>query len=269
MILLTDTTETLELTTSSADSTDYAVGYADHTTSNFTPGSSQGNVAAATTTVIATAPAGSAARQIKSISIVNKGAGSQTVTVKKDVSAVEYTLVKVTLATQETLQYIDGHGWYSLDTAGAIKGAGSPGADGVDGAGTVLGTGTSIVDFGAGASDAELIVTGEAAITAGSLVTVWLKHEATTDHSADEHLVETIKVFAKDVVAGTGFTIHAFNTNQVTEPDIPPGSYLGRYSGVGASQGQGQRPRNHNVNKSGGKVPFINGKWSIGWMYTQ
>lgn len=75
------------------------------------------------------------------------------------------------------------------------------------------------LDFGAfpGKSDASVAVTGQAAIVAGSLVEAWIRPVDTTDHSADEHMLETLKVFAAAIVAGTGFTIYGFNTGQIGE----------------------------------------------------
>lgn len=81
-------------------------------------------------------------------------------------------------------------------------------------------SGTAVLDFGAfpGASDTSVAVTGQGAIIAGSSVEAWLRLEATADHSADEHLVETIKVMAGNIVAGTGFTIYGINSSELFEP---------------------------------------------------
>jgi hypothetical protein len=70
--------------------------------------------------------------------------------------------------------------------------------------------GTATVDFGAwpGKTHATAAVTGQAGIVAGSLVEAWIRPEATADHSEDEHMVENLNVVARDIVAGTGFTIH-------------------------------------------------------------
>lgn len=83
--------------------------------------------------------------------------------------------------------------------------------------------GTTTLDFGAfpGKSDTSVAVTGQATIVAGSLCEAWLFPVATADHTADEHMIETIRVIAGNVVAGTGFTIYGFNTSQVNEPLIP------------------------------------------------
>lgn len=75
-------------------------------------------------------------------------------------------------------------------------------------------TGQVEVDFGAfpGAGSATVAVTGQTGILASTLVEAWVFPKATADHSADEHWVESIKVVAGGVVAGTGFTIYAMNT---------------------------------------------------------
>lgn len=72
--------------------------------------------------------------------------------------------------------------------------------------------GTATVDFGAfpGATDTSFDVTGQASITAASLVEAWVVPIATSDHTADEHMLERIKVRAGNIVPGVGFTIYAF-----------------------------------------------------------
>ncbi len=84
-------------------------------------------------------------------------------------------------------------------------------------------TGKTTIDFGAfpGKSDASVAITGQAAIVADSLVEAWIRPEATADHTADEHMVETLKVIAGNIAAGTGFTIYGFNTSQLNEPMEP------------------------------------------------
>ncbi len=79
--------------------------------------------------------------------------------------------------------------------------------------------GTTTIDFGAfpGASDATAVVTGQVGILSSSLAEAWIFPVDTADHTADEHMVETFKVFATDIVAGVGFTIRAFNTSQLNE----------------------------------------------------
>lgn len=110
-----------------------------------------------------------------------------------------------------------------------------------------MATGTATVDFGAfpGASDASLVITGQGSIVAGSLVEVWLRPAATADHTADEHLLETLKVMAGNIVAGTGFTIYGVNTSQLNEPADDPSAQSWR----------------------GGKGTRIYGTWSVAWAW--
>jgi hypothetical protein len=110
--------------------------------------------------------------------------------------------------------------------------------------------GTTTIDFGAfpGKSDASVAVTGQAGILAGSLVEAWLVPVATADHSADEHMLETIKIFAGNIVPGTGFTVYAIN---------PDKNISGRQDA-----GRGLADRGY-----GGGDTRIYGQWSIGWVW--
>lgn len=123
MILLTNTTEILELLTTQAISTDYYVSYADMTTSAFTPGQSNGNISTATTTTILSAPGASTQRQVKFISIRNRSStSSQVVTLKHDTSGTErYLTADITLGAGETLEYNDGVGFIVRNKNGQPK----------------------------------------------------------------------------------------------------------------------------------------------------
>lgn len=116
-----------------------------------------------------------------------------------------------------------------------------------------MATGTASLNFGAfpGASDASVAVTGQTGISAGSLVEAWLLPAATADHTADEHLVETLNVMAGTIVAGTGFTIYGINTGNLMEPlrslrDLPGG-------GGDATQG--------------GRGTRLYGIWNVAWAW--
>jgi hypothetical protein len=119
---------------------------------------------------------------------------------------------------------------------GIIGVNGSPGEDGADGfdsyvpgpAGPTgpagvgsVNTGITSIDFGAfpGKSDASVAITGQAGILALSTVNAWISPVATADHSVDEHIVETIRAFAGNIVVGTGFTIYARNDDTQTAPN--------------------------------------------------
>ena len=121
-------------------------------------------------------------------------------------------------------------------------------------------TGTATLDFGAfpGASDASVAVTGQASIVAGSLVEAWIRPVATADHSADEHMLETIKVFAANIVAGTGFTIYGFNTD----------NNVGFRQAFQANRNVGGRgPGTASLLETGVGDTRIYGTWTIAWVW--
>lgn len=123
--------------------------------------------------------------------------------------------------------------------------------------------GTASIDFGAfpGASDAAVAVTGQTGIVGGSLVEAWVFPAATADHTVDEHMVETFRVFAHDITPGSGFLISGFNTSQLNEPLCP---VYGLTSGLAGSApiGQGlQQPQ------QGGLGTRIYGVWNLAWVW--
>ncbi len=123
--MLKSTTEILELTTSTTAPIDVSVSYVDITTTTFAPSTSETKITTATTTAILVAPSASTQRQIKLITIINRDASaSNTVLVKKDISATEYNLTNtVTLLAGESMQYVDGQGWIYYSVTGAVKGS--------------------------------------------------------------------------------------------------------------------------------------------------
>jgi hypothetical protein len=126
--------------------------------------------------------------------------------------------------------------------------------------------GTTTVDFGAfpGASDASVAVTGQASIAASSLVEAWIYPVTTADHTADEHMVETIKAVAGNVVAGTGFTIYAFNTSTFFEPVVyanDSGSNNVTLAGALVTSQGLPRPT------AGGRGTRIYGQWTVAWVW--
>lgn len=186
------------------------------------------------------------------------------------------------MAELTTLVQLGGAARGSDGEQGRGGSQGPPGADGADGpegpqgpqgptgaqgpAGAGGGsTGTASLNFGAfpGASDASVAVTGQAAIVSGSIVQAWLRPEATADHSADEHMIETIEVYAGNIQAGTGFTIYGFNTSQLNEPLVP---FKGPNStAVAASLGG---PQNLQLPTAGGIGTRVYGAWSVQWRWS-
>lgn len=116
--------QSIEMVTATADSVDWVTSYTDIDKSGAstvtTPGANQGNVASATTTTIVAAPGASSSqfRVITSVLIRNKGSGTQTITVQKDVSGTNYLVAVFTLYTGEFVVYEDGRGWIAYDANG-------------------------------------------------------------------------------------------------------------------------------------------------------
>lgn len=120
MIILASTAESLEAITSASGSVDYVVGWADHTTSGATAGSSSGNITTATTTTITAAPAASTQRQVREVALRNAGTATNHVTVQLD-PGIPRTMIKAALGPGESLIYSAGQGWYTIDSAGRMR----------------------------------------------------------------------------------------------------------------------------------------------------
>lgn len=120
-------------------------------------------------------------------------------------------------------------------------------------------SGQATLNFGAfpGASDASVAITGQAGIVSGSMVEAWIFPATTADHSADEHLLETMRVMAGNIVGGTGFTIYGYNTSQFSEPVAEQWSVT-RLAGPAGPD----RP-----SPGGGQGTRIYGTWNIGWVW--
>lgn len=104
-VTLSATDEILEVTTTTAASTDFVVSYLDKNSSTYTPGTQTGNIASATTTTVLAAPAASTQRAVVSVRLVNAGSIAQTVQLKFDKAATERRLTPiVTLAAGEALE---------------------------------------------------------------------------------------------------------------------------------------------------------------------
>jgi len=118
--------------------------------------------------------------------------------------------------------------------------------------------GTATVNFGVfpGQSDVTLAVTGQAGIVAGSVLQAWLRPTNTADHSVDEHVHETIRITAGDIVAGVGFSIFARNDSELHEQ---PADILAfpRVGGTGLNRPTPQQ-----------RGTRLYGQWSVAWRWS-
>lgn len=122
MLLLTATTDTIEIVTGQACSVDAHASYMDMSNADppvvkgSTSGRTHKNITTATTTASCVpAPAASTIRNVKSLNIRNKHAtDSVTVTVQFNQNASLFELHKVTLLAGEALEFIEGIGFFVL-----------------------------------------------------------------------------------------------------------------------------------------------------------
>lgn len=122
--------------------------------------------------------------------------------------------------------------------------------------------GVASVNFGAfpGGSDAQVTITGQAGIGSGSVVQAWLVAQATADHTADEHRIETLSVSCGNIVAGVGFDIYAQNTSQLNEPLTPAAVARFRQTSASIYGNAG--------NSVGGCGTRIYGTWTVHWRWS-
>jgi hypothetical protein len=129
-LLLANTTDKLQLVTSQAADVDVVSTYMD--SSNADPpvvkGSTSGRqlataITTATTTDIVAAPAASTLRGVKNIHVRNTHVSQQTdVTVLYNANGTAVELHKVNLAAGEELEYVEGIGWFKIESAASTTG---------------------------------------------------------------------------------------------------------------------------------------------------
>jgi hypothetical protein len=112
-------------------------------------------------------------------------------------------------------------------------------------------SGTGLLDFGAfpGSTDAQLVITGQAAIVAGSVVEAFLLPAVTADHSIDDHWIDSPSIMAGNIVPGIGFTIYGVCPTEI-----------GGVDGVNPALGPGS------ISGAAG-MPRLFGKYNVGWRW--
>jgi hypothetical protein len=125
-LILAATTESIRFSTSNANSVDWSSAWADKGVSALTPGGTAGNVAAASTVTIVSAPAASTYRKITSMRWVNRGTTSVTIQVMRTVSGTDYYLdTAYSLAPGSSLVYADASGTFEVVTAPSVNSVGT------------------------------------------------------------------------------------------------------------------------------------------------
>lgn len=123
MLLLLATTDKISLITSAAGTLDVIASIQDKTTSGGTIASASQRTAitTATTTDIVSAPSSGVERNIVELTVRNKHATQATdVTVQLNANGTLYEIGKWAVAAGDTLEYVEGVGWYLVSQPSAL-----------------------------------------------------------------------------------------------------------------------------------------------------
>jgi hypothetical protein len=112
MILLTGTSDLVQIVTSAAVTIDVHASWVDNSASAVTPGRTNTAITTATTTTVVGSPASGVQRNLKTLHVCNKHASTPCdVTVRHTDGTTIVELCKVTLVAGAILQYIDKEGF--------------------------------------------------------------------------------------------------------------------------------------------------------------
>jgi hypothetical protein len=121
VLILPTTNDVVRVVTGQAVTVDVHASYVDSAVSGITPGRTNTAISTATTTTVVPAPASGAVRNVKLLTVRNKGASSVDVTVQAYDGATAYELFKWTLAAGDTLQYTDEGGFIVVASGRALS----------------------------------------------------------------------------------------------------------------------------------------------------
>ncbi|GEM_PF-3853222 len=141
MLLLTGTTDLVQVVTNAAVTVDVHASWVDNAAGTITPGRTNTAIATAATTTVVGSPAASTQRNLQSLIICNKHASSAVgVTINHTDGTTVVQLYKLNLGAGETLIYLDGVGWAAYTALGGFKQATANSGAWVDLGGLVLGS---------------------------------------------------------------------------------------------------------------------------------
>lgn len=122
MLLLTSTSDKIQVVTSGAVTTEVHATYVDESSGTITPGRKNTDITTATTTDVVASPGASTNRNVQTLIIRNSHAStSNTISVQHTDGTTVAVVFSVTLAAGEAIQYLDGVGFQVLTIAGAVK----------------------------------------------------------------------------------------------------------------------------------------------------
>lgn len=205
MIVLSQTTDKIQIVLGGAVATNQAqcvASWRDITaTPTYTPGRSVAVTNGTTDVDFIASPGASTQRVIDYISVYNSDTASITATVKFDANGTDYILWKGILSTGEALEYEDGKGWTTRSLSGLKKYVGDTGASGADGADGALTVTEVEIDMGATPVFEKQITVTNASITSTSKIIAVQSGAAPTGGQSDENQMDFLLM---NCTAGTG-----------------------------------------------------------------
>lgn len=119
MLLLTSTSDLIQVVTSGTQAIKAHASYVDVSGTTITPGRLNTAIASAATTTVVGSPAASTQRNVKLLSIYNSDASaSDTITVQHTDGTTAIVLFKLSLPAGYTLTFVDGEGWQLFNASG-------------------------------------------------------------------------------------------------------------------------------------------------------
>lgn len=133
MLLLTSTSDKIQVVTGSAGDIDVHATWLDNASGAITPGrTNTGPVSTATTTDVVASPAASTQRNVQSLIIRNAHASvNNAITVRHTDGTTPVDVFKATLGPDEVIQFLDGVGFQVLAATGAVKTSQNQGANAI------------------------------------------------------------------------------------------------------------------------------------------
>lgn len=162
-------------------------------------------ITVAGSTTIVPAPAAGDRRNVHRVSVANVDASlGGTVAVEHYNGTVAITIWRGYLGPGGVVQMGDDGRFSTVRSAASVAGT----------------RGSAVIDFGTDNQLAQVTVTGQPLVHAGSKVEAYVMPVDGIDHNEDEHLMmQSITVFSvpvSSIVAGVGFTIRAFSDHLLT-----------------------------------------------------
>jgi hypothetical protein len=115
VLLLTSTSDALSTVTSAAVAVDVHASWVDYASGTVTPGRTNTAISTATTTTIVGSPAASTQRNVKTAHWRNKDASLPVdITVRHTDGTTIVELIKITLAAGDSLEYVEGVGFFKI-----------------------------------------------------------------------------------------------------------------------------------------------------------